>query len=109
VEIPRDELNAPGDGVSILERSPGLDSSRYGFIIRADGGFVERKNAGWCGTPPISYANFQGHWSALTDTLLDITVGYWGGSMSYQMQIIRVNEEELHIRYLFPNDRAGAR
>ncbi|HSR18500.1 MAG TPA: hypothetical protein VLM39_10470, partial [Ignavibacteriaceae bacterium] len=44
--------------ITILQRSAGLDSSSGGFIFYNDGRLLERKNAGWCGTPPISYANF---------------------------------------------------
>ena len=86
-----------------------LDSTQYGFIIGKDGSFIERKNAGWCGTPPITYKNFEGTWEAVSDSLLEITVGYWGGTINYQMRIVNVDNEMLRIRYLFSNDRASAR
>jgi hypothetical protein len=96
------------DGSMRLTRAAGLDSTRYGFIIRKDGTFTERKNAGWCGTPPITYANFEGTWEALSDSLLDITVGYWGGTMTYQMRIISLDEESLRIRILYADNRVNA-
>ena len=46
---------------------------------------------------------------ALSDSLLDITVGYWGGSMTYQMRIVHMEEERLKIRYLYTNDRVEAK
>lgn len=92
-----------------LQRSPGLDSSGYGFRIRENGEFIERKNAGWCGTPPITYANFEGTWEALSDSLLDITVGYWGGMMTYQIRIVSLDQEKLAIRYLYAGDRASVK
>jgi hypothetical protein len=92
-----------------LKRSTELDPSRYGFTIREDGEFIERKNAGWCGTPPITYADFEGSWEALSDSLLDITVGYWGGIMTYQIRIVSLDQEMLAIRYLYAEDRTNAR
>ena len=49
------------DGVTRLSRSDDLDEHSYGFTILEDGTFIERKNAGWCGTPPIFYDNFSGY------------------------------------------------
>ena len=95
--------------VTLLLRGHQLDSSKYGFILKEDGSFVERKNAGWCGTPPISYKNFEGSWVALSDSLLEITVDYWGGIMTYQIRIVSLQGEELQIRYLYTNDRVEAR
>lgn len=92
-----------------LSRSGELDPDRYGFILREDGTFIEHKNAGWCGTPPITYAEYEGSWLALSDSLLEVTVGYWGGTMTYQMRIVSLDEEQLSIRYLYGEDWATAR
>lgn len=92
-----------------LKRSTELDPLGYGFTIRENGDFIERKNAGWCGTPPITYADFEGSWEALSDSLLDITVGYWGGIMTYQIRIVSLDQEMLAIRYLYAEDRTNAR
>jgi hypothetical protein len=92
-----------------LRRSSDLDPASYGFSIRENGEFIERKNAGWCGTPPITYANFEGTWEALSDSLLDITVGYWGGMMTYQIRIVSLDHEKLAIRYLYAEDRASTK
>ena len=97
------------DGITRLNRSEELADFGYGFTIKEDGTFIERKNAGWCGTPPISYDNFEGSWEALSDSLLDITVAYWGGTLSYQMRIVSLEEDKLGIRYLFSEDRVEAR
>jgi hypothetical protein len=91
-----------------MYRAGELDAAKYGFTINEDGTFIERKNAGWCGTPPISYDNFEGTWEVVSDSLLDITVAYWGGMMTYQIRIIAVEEQELAIRYLYDADRMDA-
>lgn len=101
--------NGYEDDVTLLERSAELDLTKYGFIISGDGTFTERKNTGWCATPPISYDNFDGHWVALSDSLLEITVGYWGGTMTYQIRIVFLDHEELGIRYLYAEDRANSK
>jgi len=94
------------DHVTLLERADSLYDDRYGFTIREDGTFIERKNAGWCATAPITYNNFEGTWEALSDSLLEITVGYWGGTMTYQIRIVSLDEQYLRIRYLYAEDRA---
>jgi hypothetical protein len=92
----------------LLNRSGKLESDRYGFTIQEDGSFTEHKNAGWCGTPPITYDDFDGTWEAVSDSLLDITVAYWGGVMTYQIRIVSVDGRKLTIRYLYSVDRAEA-
>ncbi len=87
--------------ITIFEPSRQLDSRKSGFVIKPDGRFLERKNAGWCGTPPITYKDYQGHWIKLSDSLLEITVGYWGGTTSYQMKIVSLSSQELKILYYY--------
>jgi len=57
------------------------------YRFNADGSLVERKNSGWCGTPPISYADYNGTWTILNDTIIEINVGYWGGTTTYKLDI----------------------
>jgi len=92
----------------LLDRSGKLETDRYGFTIKEDGTFIEHKNAGWCATPPITYDNFDGTWEAVSDSLLNITVAYWGGVMTYQIRIVSVDGAKLVIRYLYSMDRAEA-
>jgi hypothetical protein len=95
-----------GDGSVFMNRQEELQDNSYGFVIRGDGTFLERKNAGWCGTPPITYDDFEGNWVARSDSLLDITVGYWGGVMNYQIRIVSLGEESLRIRFLYADGLA---
>ena len=98
--------NGYDEDVTLLIRADDFNQSKYGFTIHDDGVFIERKNSGWCGTPPISYDNFEGTWEAVSDSLLTITVGYWGGTMTYQIRIVSLDHENLGIRYLYAQDRA---
>lgn len=97
---------SPGeDGATHFIRLDDFEEDQYGFWFREDGYFRERKNAGWCGTPPIYYDNFDGSWAPLNDTLIDITVAYWGGTMTYQMWIVSLEGDRLSVRYLYTEDR----
>jgi hypothetical protein len=93
----------------LFQRARKLDEVKYGFTIVDDGTFLERKNAGWCATPPITYENFEGTWEAVSDSLLDIKVAYWGGMMTFQIRIISLEEEKLAIKYLYTDAREDAR
>jgi hypothetical protein len=88
--------------VSVFQRSAGLDSSTAGFIFFQNGKLLERKNSGWCGTPPISYANFPGTWESQSDSALKINVGYWGGMTEYNLKILSVDRFQLKVTYLYP-------
>jgi hypothetical protein len=109
VELPALEGNWTNEEGRTLERRSELHAESYGFTISENGDFLERKNAGWCGTPPITYDNFEGSWEALSDSLLQITVGYWGGVINYQMRIMDLQDELLLIRYLSVDERAEAK
>ena len=105
------DLSLPpaADGITRLSRAGEFSPDHYGFTFQEDGSFTERKNSGWCGTPPIAYDNFDGTWSPLNDTVIDITVAYWGGTMTYQMWIVSLEGDQLGIRYLFSEDRVEAK
>jgi len=84
------------DSIVTYERAKGLVDNEYSFSFKEDMTFIERKNAGWCGTPPISYADFDGIWSQ-KDSILEITVDYWGGTADYTWKILSLDETTLKI------------
>ena len=94
---------------TLLKRAGELDEHKYGFVLKQDGTFIERKNSGWCGTPPIAYANYEGTFEVVSDSLLNITVGYWGGMMTYQIRVVSLDQEDLAIKYLYSEDMAKSR
>lgn len=81
------------------ERANSLNDNGYGFSFSSENLFVERKNAGWCGTPPITYANFDGTWER-NDSIIDITVLFWGGLADYRWKIISIENNTLVINML---------
>jgi len=91
------------DNTTIYTRSNEfVDGPCYKF--NSDGTLTERKNSGFCGTPPISYADYSGNWSILNDTIINVTVGYWGGTMSYKLDIELLNSESLKT-IMIPGDK----
>ncbi len=78
-----------------------LDDNQYGFIIYDNGDFIERKNTGWCGTPPISYGNFNGNWKYISNDTLEINVEFWGGVTTFKIELLSVNQNELIINYIY--------
>jgi hypothetical protein len=87
------------DTLMKYERADTLKSNDYGFSFKEGQKFVERKNAGWCGTPPISYADFEGTWS-VNDSVISITVDYWGGVANYEWKIINIDNNFLTVYVL---------
>jgi hypothetical protein len=84
------------DSIVIFEKSADLKNNEYGLSFKQAGIFVERKNSGWCGTPPISYADYEGTWIK-NDSIISITVGYWGGSADYNWKVVSINNGKLKI------------
>ena len=74
------------------------------YQFNNDGTLIERKNAGFCGTPPVTYSDYEGIWSILNDTLIEINVGYWGGSTIYQLDIESVNINSLEVQFVYPGN-----
>lgn len=76
------------------ERANALQNDGPGFTLKPEGLIVERKNSGFCGTPPINYANYDGTWNK-KDSLITINVDYWGGKTDYQWKVVSVNDRYL--------------
>ena len=78
-----------------MEKSFRLENDNSGLVILNNGSLIERKNIGWCGTPPIVYGNYQGTWKSAPDNMLEVNVEYWGGTEIYSMEIVSVTNSKL--------------
>lgn len=74
------------DYVTIYTKNSKFTDS-YGYKFNSDGTLVERKNSGWCATPPVSYADYKGSWSVINDTIIEIKAAYWGGTTTSRLDI----------------------
>jgi hypothetical protein len=86
-------------GAIFSRSSEFADNHCYRF--NGDGTLTERKNSGWCGTPPITYADYAGAWRILNDSLIYVNVGYWGGTTSYRIDIESVDESVLRVQFIY--------
>lgn len=98
-----------GDTIYTYDRASKLKDGDYGFEIQANGEFLERANSGWCGTPPIAYTDFNGKWS-MKDSILNISVAFWGGTARYKWKVLSVDKEKLSVlmietKYEYTDDR----
>jgi hypothetical protein len=84
------------NGFWTYDKTENLLDNDYGLSFKSEQVFNERKNSGWCGTPPITYADYEGSWFQ-NDSIVNISVGYWGGEISYQWKIILIENDKLTI------------
>ena len=72
------------------------EANGYFINFKSDGSVVERKNAGWCGTPPIAYSNYNGSLE-MKDSVIHISVEYWGGLSEYKWKLLSVDSGKLSV------------
>ncbi|MFZ5939608.1 MAG: hypothetical protein ACOYXB_03455 [Bacteroidota bacterium] len=84
------------DTLEIYTRVGKLDPEDYGFAFGTDHMFTERANAGWCGTPPVTYTDYSGEWH-LTGEEISISVAYWGGVTEQTWEIIKLDKDHLTV------------
>lgn len=87
------------DSIHIFTRATSLKENDYGLTFKADNQFVERKIAGWCGTPPVAYSDYMGTWTEVDSTLY-ISSFFWGGTVHYQWKIVSLNNQHLVVKII---------
>ncbi len=82
------------------KRAARLQEDGYGLVFHADGKVVIRGIAGWCATPPVGYANYEGKWN-VTDGTLNTAVRYdWLPEETSQVyKIVSVDATKLVVEY----------
>ena len=72
-----------------------------GLKFMENGEIIVRQNAGLCGTPPISYANFVGTWESLSDSTLRINYpSNVLGRRVVEWQIVELSSDKLKVKVL---------
>ena len=79
-----------------------------GFQFLENGKLIVRQNAGWCGTPPISYSNTKGTWKTLEKNQLAISYENWMGKVTEIWQIDSLSEQQLSFKLLQRNQEETA-
>ena len=83
------------DTLLVLSKVQSLSIEEYGIAFLENGELKEIKNAGWCGTPPISYSEFLGSWDISADSILTIESTYWGGAMTMKWKLIDIDSKKM--------------
>ena len=92
--------NVEGKLIYHYERSKKLTDNSGGIKFLYDGTLINRANAGWCGTPPITYSNFSGNWQIQENGDIVIDATYWGGMSHVVWKIIGITNKILTIEVL---------
>jgi hypothetical protein len=84
------------DTLVTYTRADDLVVNQYGITFEPNNKLIQRQNSGWCGTPPIITADYEGIWH-LNDSIVNFTVGYWGGTADFSWKIITLNIRKLAV------------
>lgn len=84
------------DTIVTYDRAQNLVENQFGITFKSDNTLVERQLNGWCGTPPISTADYDGTWT-WNDSIVNIMAEYWCGTVDYTWKVKRLNDQKLVI------------
>ncbi|AQG80109.1 hypothetical protein [Spirosoma montaniterrae] len=93
------EQRTPNQYVTIYRRTNEFTNAA-GLRFLNTGQFLERANAGWCGTPPIAYADYPDQWRTEGDSLA-IDGQFWGGSQRSKIAVLSVDDTRLIIQRVY--------
>lgn len=80
------------DGSFFLSKIDSLDHDIEAISFKMDGKLTKRQNIGRCGTPPITYGNYEGTWKPLSDSSVRVRYRYWQGEIEEDWLITGLNE-----------------
>lgn len=86
------------DSIVVYEKATELTEGP-GINFLTNGSLIMRMNAAWCGTPPITYTNYSGTYT-MSDSILSISAGYWGGQSYHTWRLISLKKNTLTIKIM---------
>ena len=84
-------------GIRTYERLTELAGRRSGYEFGLGGSLVIR-NSGWCGTPPLTFFNFEGSWQKEEDRVLTLTYHDLGVVQDFCLEVVALSARELRCR-----------
>ena len=84
-------------GIHTYERLTELAGGRNGYEFNLGGSLVIR-NSGWCGTPPLTYFNFEGLWQKEEDHILTLSYDELGVIQDFCVEVVALSASELRCR-----------
>jgi hypothetical protein len=73
-------------------------SNTPGFKFLEDGRIIDRKNIGFCGTPPITYQNYTGTWEFIDENTIQVVSHDWTGEVKFKIYIKELNETFMSVK-----------
>lgn len=87
------------DETTLLKRTKKLDINNFSVGFYDNEFMIDNSNSGFCGTPPITYAKYEGKWE-MFDNIVEYKCDFWGGQKIIKFEIISVDKEYLRIKVL---------
>ncbi|MCH7408657.1 hypothetical protein MM239_04565 [Belliella sp. DSM 111904] len=78
------------NGFSLI-RNESLPENTYGYSFHKNGKMTSRTIAGFCGTPPVIYADYSGNWSN-RGSIFNLNMGFWGGRNVQEWKVVSTND-----------------
>ncbi len=91
------EENSSSENSATLLKSKKFKEDEPGIQLKKNGKLVKRQNAGRCGTPPISYANYEGTWAMTGNSTLTVKYEFFDGTIEEDWKILETNKNRLKI------------
>ena len=91
------------DTLLTYTRAASLVENEVGYIFKEGNTLICRQNSGWCGTPPIVTADYNGTWS-WSDSIVSIKTSYWGGTTEFTWKVISLDQQKLVVTVLNYNN-----
>jgi hypothetical protein len=88
------------DDILVFDRNNEFINNQC-FRFESDGTLTERANSGFCGTPPVSYADYRGNWIPVNDTLIMVRVDSWNGWTEFKLDIESLGPGHLKTRIVY--------
>lgn len=70
-----------------------------GYSFKRNGKMVNRNYAGWCATPPVVMADYDGKWK-LKGEVLKLEMRFWGGTVFEEWKVIGSDPQTVTIERL---------
>ncbi len=84
-------------GIEAYKRQGSLSGDKSGYQFDSHGVLLVR-SAGWCGTPPLTYSNYEGSWVEESEDVLVLNRSDLGYTMSYKLEIVELTNDVLRFR-----------
>ncbi len=80
-----------------FHRAKKFEQDKPGYAFKPNGLLISRQNAGWCGTPPVSYEESPGAWSQ-DGNKVKLNGKFWGGTMATEFEISKLDGNQLEVK-----------